>query len=124
MNLSGLSGRPWGLLEEKVEINPSKGGDKSDRFKFEPNMSPLSVPPKGLFPLNRGSLLYDFEERLAIAEYDGCQNPTQAERIAYQDAFVSVLVTLSYDEGEEDWLSRKVKSATEWLLDQGIAQAK
>src|SRR3990167_4358908 len=49
VNLSGLSGRAWGLLDEKkVENNLRKGGDKSDRFKFEPNMSPLSLRSPGL----------------------------------------------------------------------------
>src|SRR3990167_5226615 len=43
LNMSVLSGRAQGLLDEnleKMENNPRKGGDKSDRFKFEPNTSP------------------------------------------------------------------------------------
>lgn len=55
-------------------------------------MSVLSVPFPGTF--DEESLLYDFEERLAIAEYDGHQTPLQAERIAYQDAFIAVLNAL------------------------------
>ena len=88
VNLSGLSGRPQGLLDEKkVENNPRKEGDKSARFKFEPNMSPnegglLSVSLVSLkgpfaetsfYPLDATSVLNEYEERLAIAEYDGAQ---------------------------------------------------
>jgi hypothetical protein len=69
-------------------------------------------------------ILEEYEERLAIAEYDGLQSPTQAERIAYVDAFVSVLVTLPYDEGDGDWLDYKVTAAKRWLLDQGISHPK
>lgn len=64
----------------------------------------------------------EFEERLAIAEYDGHQTATQAERIAYLDAFVSVLVTLPHEDGEGDWLSQRITAAKEWLLDQNIPQ--
>ncbi|MBP9691907.1 MAG: hypothetical protein KBD90_01075 [Alphaproteobacteria bacterium] len=113
LNLSGLSGSPWGLLREKVENNPSKGGDKSARFNSKTNVSVLSVAPQGL--LDNSSLLDDFEERLAIAEYDGQQSPLQAQRIAYQDAFIVVLNTLPYEEEEgyydEDWLTRRIKVA-------------
>ena len=124
-SLSGLSGRPQGLLDEKkVENNPRKGGDKSDRFRFEANMSPLSLRTQGLFPLNRDSLLYEFEERIAIAEYDGCQNEVQAECIAYQDAFISVLNAVPYDQ-ERDldirrWLDQRITAAQEWLSREGV----
>jgi hypothetical protein len=211
-NLSGLSGRPQGLLDEKkVENNPRKGSDKSDRFKFESNMSPLSLRSQGLlnenlekvgnntskggdksarfklranmspneggllsvlsvptqgvldqnlenmskpkpykpdktdpekhlsglsgslyglfgkipFTFSNGSdLLDEYEERIAIAEYDGHQSTTQAQRIAYLDAFVSVLATLPYENVEGDWLSHRIRAAQEWLLDQGIMQPK
>ncbi len=146
LNLSGLSGPPWGLLGEKVENNPRKRGDKSARFKFEPNLSPLSlrsqelfpetekngattvlteltrdhqsavsVPPEGLFPLDRDSLLYDFEERLAIAEYDGDQTPLHANRIAYLDAFISVLTALPALASERDWLDQRIQTSFAWL---------
>ena len=89
-NMSVLSGRAQGLLDEnleKMENNPRKGGDKSARFKFEPNMSPnegglLSVSLVSLkgpfaetsfYPLDATSVLNEYEERLAIAEYDGAQ---------------------------------------------------
>jgi hypothetical protein len=45
------------------------------------HQSAVSVPPEGLFPLDRDSLLYEFEERLAIAEYDGGQTPLHAHSI-------------------------------------------
>jgi hypothetical protein len=95
-----------------------------------------SVPPPSQRSIARGTsvevgckletdnFLYDFEERLAIAEHDRFQNPVQAQRIAYLDAFIAVLVTLPYDEGKGDWLDQRVKAAIEWLLDQGIDQPK
>jgi hypothetical protein len=39
-------------------------------------------------------MMEDFEERLAIAEYDGHQNDLQAQCIAYRDAFMAVLRVL------------------------------
>lgn len=124
LNLSGLSGRPQGLSDENLEINSSTGGDKSARFKFESNMSPLSLRPRGLFTLDRDSLLYGFEERIAIAEYDGLQTSTQVERIAYLDAFMAVLATLPYEDVEGDWLGQRIKAAQAWLLEQGLSQPK
>ncbi|HUX79472.1 MAG TPA: hypothetical protein VMW10_07010 [Alphaproteobacteria bacterium] len=149
-----LSGDPQELLDEKkVENNHSKGGDKSARFRFETNMSPLSLRPRGLLdekvvntpepgfdskvnmsvlsvppegPFSKSSLLDDFEERLAITEYDGHQTSTQAHRIAYQDAFIEVLNTLPYEEAQgyydEDWLTRRIKAAQDWLVSQGLKQ--
>ena len=73
-------------------------------------------------PVKSDELLDSFEERLAIAEYDGHESIAQAERIAYRDAFVSVLVTLPYEDVEGDWLSRRAKAAHKWLLAQGIEQ--
>jgi hypothetical protein len=63
-----------------------------------------------------------YHERLAIAQYDGGQSMTQAQRIAYQDAFVSVLVTLPYVDNcyGEDWMEQRIKAAIEWLETKGI----
>lgn len=83
-----------------------------------------SIPPQKPCLIQLSSLPDEYEERLAIAEYDGHQTGTQAERIAYLDAFVTVLVTLPDDDGEGDWLSRKIVAAKNWLLDQGIDQPK
>ena len=66
----------------------------------------------------------EYEERLAIAEYDGQQTSSQAERIAYLDAFVAVLLAFPHENTEGDWLSDKVVEAKKWLLDQGITQPK
>ena len=140
-NMSPLSLRPRGLLDEnleKVENNPRKGGDKSARFKFRANMSPndegllsvFSVPLKepfaetSFYPLDATSLLNEYQERLAIVEYDGLQTATQAERIAYLDAFMAVLATLPYEDFEGDWLAQRIKVTQAWLLDQGLQQAK
>jgi hypothetical protein len=68
----------------------------------------------------KDNFLYGFEERLAIAEHDGGQTPTQAERIAYVDAFVSVLVTLPYEDFGKDWFLGRIRAAQNWLLDQGV----
>jgi phosphoserine phosphatase len=74
------------------------------------------------------ALSYEFEERAAIAEYDGQQTPQQAQRIAYLDAFMAVLSTLPYEEVEgyydEDWLTRRVKAAQHWLVAEGLQQSK
>lgn len=74
------------------------------------------------------SVLEDYEERLAIAEYDGHQTPLQAERIAYQDAFISVLNTLPQEDPylphEDNWLDNRIRSAKEWLHSQNFSQPK
>ena len=81
---------------------------------------PLSLHPS--------SLMDEYEERLAIAEIDGHQTPLQAERIAYQDAFISVLVTLPQEAYEsshgEDWLDARITAAKEWLQAQNLFQPK
>ena len=107
-NMSPLSLRPRGLLDEKmekVENNYSKGGDKSARFRFEPNM----------YGLPGASLRESFEERLAIAEYDGQQTPLQVERIAYLDAFLTLLFDLTALNPQRDWLAQKVQAAVTTL---------
>ncbi len=101
------------FLEKKPENQP----DKPDRFNLKTNMSGLSGP-----------LHESFEERLAIAEYDGQQTHLQAQRIAYLDAFMTVLSTLPYEEKEghydEDWLTRRVKATQHWLEAEGLQQPK
>ena len=97
--------------------------------------SPKSVPPMPQSSLacgtnseivcktlKRETIFDDFEERLAIAEYDGQQTPVQAERIAYQDAFMDVLANLPYENVEDDWMEHRTKAAKKWLLAQGIEQ--
>jgi len=138
LNLSGLSGSSWDLLGEnlrnipKIEPDISDNTDISDKpDRLDPNLN-LSGPSQGdlnktsVFPYEESFLLDDFEERLAIAEYDGHQNPIQAQRIAYQDAFIAVLSTLPYEEEQgyydEDWLTRRIKAAQSWLVIQGLHQ--
>ena len=122
--LSVLSVRLPGLFDEKrkkVENNPETGTDKTDKPIDEGPLSVLSVRPERL--LERIFSPYceqDFEERLAIAEYDGQQTTTQAERIAYLDAFVLVLITLPYEGAKDNWLDQRVNTAKDWLTDQGI----
>ncbi|HUX79696.1 MAG TPA: hypothetical protein VMW10_08155 [Alphaproteobacteria bacterium] len=74
------------------------------------------------------SVLEDYEERLAIAEHDGHQTLLQAERIAYQDAFISVLVTLPQEAYENshrgDWLDDRIRTAKDWLQAQNLFQPK
>lgn len=116
--------------DENLENMPGGRPDKPDRLDPSLNLSGLSGPSQGdlnktsVFPYEGSFLLDDFEERLAIAEYDGHQNPTQAQRIAYQDAFVAVLSTLPYEEEngyyDEDWMMRRIKAAQNWLVAQGL----
>ncbi|HUX80423.1 MAG TPA: hypothetical protein VMW10_11885, partial [Alphaproteobacteria bacterium] len=67
-----------------------------------------------------------YDERIGIAEYDGHQSTTQAQRIAYQDAFIAVLNTLPYEgaerDYEEDWLEQRIDAAKDWLSAQGLEQ--
>jgi hypothetical protein len=72
--------------------------------------------------IERDKILYEYEERLAIAEYDGEQSTIQAERIAYQDAFMAVLAALPYENVEDNWMVQRIKAAQEWLLYQGFRQ--
>lgn len=72
--------------------------------------------------VERGTFLYEYEERLAIAEYAGEQSPDQVRRIAYLDAFVAILVTLPYENVEDDWMEHRIKEAHKWILAQGIEQ--
>jgi hypothetical protein len=168
LNVSGLSGRPWGLLEENLRNIPEiraditdisdkttsrtylsdlsgpytghfdrnlknmspASTDSTDRFALNPNLSVLSAPEYGLSSsvpsyFSNGSVLLDeYEERVAIAEYDGLQALAQAERVAYLDAFMAVLATLPYKDSAEDWLAQRVKDAQNWLLDLGIKKPK
>lgn len=94
--------------------------DRTDKPKDKGHLSVLSVPPQGLLDKNS---LYPFEERIAIAHYDGHQSITQAQRIAYLDDFVDVLRTLPHKKGHEgDWLKQRINRAQEWLKQHGLEQ--
>ncbi|HUX80291.1 MAG TPA: hypothetical protein VMW10_11210 [Alphaproteobacteria bacterium] len=89
------------------------------RNKTETKNIALSEP---ILP-QRSFLSEAYDERRAIAEYDGRQTPTQAQRIAYQDAFIAVLNALPYEENlEGDWFIERIKAAQEWLVSQGLQQ--
>jgi len=90
-----------------------------DFFRGIKNPHPLTTD------INSPTDLEDaYHERLAIAQFDGCQTAIQAQRIAYQDAFVSVIVTLPYVDviHGEDWMEQRIKAAKEWLNLQGFIQ--
>ena len=88
----------------------------------------IALHPSSFSALRPSSVLEDYEERLAIAEYDGHQTALQAERIAYQDAFISVLVTLPQEAYEnshgEHWLDARITAAKNWLQAQNFYQPK
>lgn len=70
------------------------------------------------------SLIADYEERLAIAEYDGQQSVHQSHRIAYVDAFSTVFATLPYEDEstdtKSDWLEKRLQMTQDWLRKQGV----
>ena len=57
------------------------------------------------------NFLYDFEERISIAEYDGGQTSTQAQRIAYVDVFITILSDLAENTPHQDWLAQQIQLA-------------
>ncbi len=112
VNMSDLSGSSRGRLEENLRNMSETGPDISDRFDSNVNMSGLSGSLGDIFerivsPYGK----HDFEERIAIAEVDGNQNPIQAHRIAYLDAFISLLSALAEDDPYQDWLAQKIQTA-------------
>jgi hypothetical protein len=120
--LSVLSVRPLELLDEKmkkVENNPETGTDKTDKSIDEGLLSVLSVRPLELVDENFSPYgEQEFEERLAIAEYDGDQTSLHAHRIAYLDAFISVLTTLPATDLQRDWLDQRIQTTDlqrDWL---------
>jgi len=65
------------------------------------------------------NLLYEFNERVAIASCDGGQTNLHAHCIAYLDAFISLLTHFAEDESDyQDWLKMKIHVALERLEDQ------
>jgi len=112
------------LANKVIERNKDRNKDGTMVLKHVPPLSQSSIAcgtnAEVDCKVETDNFLYDFEERLAIAEYDGQKTATQAECIAYVDAFVSVLVTLPYEYEEGNWLGQRIIAAQEWLLDQGI----
>lgn len=98
--------------------------DIFDSGNYLSGLSDLSygISGSGFFALFKDSgLLDEYEERLAIAEYDGGQTPTQAERMAYLDAFVSVLTTLPATDSQKDWLDMRIQTALTWIESQNFS---
>ncbi|HUX79305.1 MAG TPA: hypothetical protein VMW10_06145 [Alphaproteobacteria bacterium] len=111
---------------ERLEKNKPRNKIETKEFKVvsapilcETQNIALSKP----FLPERAFLSETYDERIAIAEYDGQQTPTQAQRIAYQDAFIAVLNTLPYEENYgNNWLEQRIKVAQAWLTAQGLHQ--
>ncbi|MBT4880868.1 MAG: hypothetical protein HON43_07955 [Alphaproteobacteria bacterium] len=134
IDLSVLSVPSQDLFDKNLENVPRSLTDKPDKCKKKIDLSVLSVPTQGTFDENlenesegligNASLIYNFEERCAISEYDGHISPIEARRIAYQDAFIDVLNALPYKHTkanyEKDWLEKRIKAAQAWLLAQGL----
>ncbi len=116
-----MSPRAPGLLDEKTEnMSAPDISDKPDRLDPNLNMSGLSGRPQDV--LERTSAPYDeqdYEERLAIAEHDGGQTPLHAHRIAYLDAFISVLTALPAKDSQKDWLDKRIHISLAWIEAQG-----
>jgi len=81
----------------------------TDRLDPKTNVSVMSVPAPSTF--DKDSLLYEFEERLSIADSDGYQPSVQAQKIAYLDAFISLLSDLAEDDPHQDWLAQQIQTA-------------
>ena len=111
---------------ERLQRNKDRNKNETKDEKFVSRSSPCetrNIDPKVPFLIQLSSLPEDDEERLAIAEYDGHQTSIQARRIAYQDAFISVLNTLPYEDAEEgDWFEARIRATRECLLSQDIRQ--
>ena len=119
------------------ENNMVNGHARTDRTDTVNTMSVLSVHTQGDFlkkdgihsqktPINRTDktdIVDQYEERVAIAEFDGGQNTSQAHRIAYQDAIITTLNATTPDsrlKDDTDWFLERVKTAQDFLMTQGI----
>lgn len=115
------------LANKLLEQNKKRNKPGTEPLKSVPPM-PQSSPACGassevVCKVERDDLLYEYNERAAIAEYDGHQTRAQAQGTAYLDAFMAVLADLPYKNVEDDWMEHRIKAAHKWLLDQGIEQA-
>ncbi len=120
-----LSGPPKEFLCENLKNIPPILTDKPPSEKFLSVLSGGATLSEEKF--ERADLVHAFEERVAIAEYDGQQNTLQAQRIAYQDAFVVALITTPYEAAhptnhQGSWFPQRIKESQAWLVSQGIYQ--
>lgn len=112
------------LFHQDFSNIPRQLTDNTDRPLDGKLVSVLSVDvalSEGKFVSS--GLVHEFEERIAIAEYDGQQNTVQAQRIAYQDAFIIALTATTYEaahEASDNWFSQLIKESQAWLISQGI----
>jgi len=139
-DLALLSPPTMGVLGKNLENMPGAHNDKSDNWNLKPDLALLSPPSMDVFEKNlknmSGSIsdksdnwdshtissFYDnYQERVAIAELDGKQNPVQARCIAYLDAFISLLSDLAENDSHRDWLSEKVQTALTTLEAQNLS---
>ncbi|MBY0293161.1 MAG: hypothetical protein K2W92_07740, partial [Alphaproteobacteria bacterium] len=104
--------------EKKIAAEKEMNTDNTDRFKTNANV--LSVPTGGVLGQNSFYQYEEYEERIAIAEVDGNQNPLQAHRIAYLDAFIALLSALAEDDPHQDWLTQKIQAALATLEEQNF----
>lgn len=112
---------PWNIGgTNSLKALANKVLERNKEWNTYGTMTSKSVPPPDQSVPLRGTnaevgckgetdnFLYDFEERLAIAEYDDQKSPLQAERIAYLSAFISILFTLTEDNPHKDWLTQQI----------------
>jgi len=125
-SLKALAFKALERLEKNKQRNKceTKGINLVSRpIYHETRYETKNITPTKPVLLQLSSLSEEQEERIAIAEHDGQQTPTQAQRIAYQDAFIAVLNTLPYeDHYKNNWLDQRIKAVKEWLTAQNLEQ--
>jgi hypothetical protein len=97
--------------------------DKPDKRPLLSDLSGLSREhlDKKLLHFDRASFRHAYEERLAITEVDGDITTLHAHRIAYLDAFITLLTALAEEEPNcQDWLNPKIQIALAWLESQEL----
>lgn len=116
------------LANKVLERNKDRNKPGTEALKSVP-LPDQTVPPNGTSSgaddaTQYDVLSYEFEERAAIAEYDGQQTPLQAQRIAYLDAFISILSTLVEKDPHQDWLAQKIQTTLATLEAQNFQMLK
>ena len=115
---------PWNIGgTNSLKALANKVLERNKEWNTYGTMTSKSVPPPDQSVPLRGTnaevgckdkadnFLYDFEERLAIAEIDGNQTPIEAHRIAYLDTFISILSALAENDPYQGWLAEKIETA-------------
>jgi len=123
LDLSVLSDTSREFLgrNQKIYLKHLLTTDKTDKPNSSLDLSDGSSTSHE--KLEKTALAGEFEERIAIAEYDGQQSTLQAQRIAYHDAFIAALTTIPYETAyQSNWFSQHIKDSQAWLVSQGIRQ--